>query len=98
MRVTERDWQQTITEAAQVLHWLCYHTYDARRSEPGFPDLICVRDGRVLAIECKTERGKTTPAQEAWLALLETVPGVTAMVARPSDWDRVEATLKGDAA
>ena len=40
-------------------------------------------------------RGTPTPDQRAWVELFASVPGVTAMVAKPSDWDRVEAALKG---
>lgn len=97
-RVTEKAWQATILEAAQVLGYLCFHAYDSRRSEPGFPDLLCVRDGRVVVIECKTETGRVTPAQATWLALLATVPGINVMIARPSQWDDVESVLKGEAA
>lgn len=93
--VREKDWQQTIVEAAQCLGWHCYHTYDARRSAPGFPDLVCAREGRMLAIEVKTERGTVSPHQAFWLDVLGTVPGVTAMVARPSDWEAIEAALRG---
>lgn len=92
--VREKDWQQVILDAARLLGWLCFHTFDARRSSPGFPDLMCVRGGRLLAIECKTERGRLGPWQETWLDELKDVPGVVAMVARPSDWPDVERALK----
>lgn len=94
---TERQWQDTILEAARRLNWTCYHTFDSRRSAPGFPDLCCVRaGGPLLFIEVKTERGTLTPAQRCWLGMLETVPGVLAMVARPSDWEHIESILRGD--
>lgn len=93
--VTERAWQQTILEAARALSWDCYHTFDSRRSAPGFPDLVCVRDGRLLAIEVKGPRGRVGEWQRYWLGQLGRVPGVTAMIAYPSDWDAVEAALRG---
>lgn len=95
--VRERDWQQTILEAAQVLGWRCYHPFDNRRSDPGWPDLACAKPGRpLLLIEVKTEKGRVRPEQQAWLELLERVPGVVAMIARPSDWPMVEGALKGE--
>jgi len=94
--VREKDWQQTIIDAARLLGWLVFHPYDSRRSTPGFPDLILLRGNRMLAIECKTERGKTTMTQELWLEALGDVPGVVALVARPSDWPMIEALLKGE--
>lgn len=92
----ERDWQRTILEAARYLNWHVYHTFDSRRSAAGFPDLLLIKPPRLLVIEVKTERGRVTAAQESWLALFAALPGVTALVARPSDWPAVEAVLKGD--
>lgn len=62
----ESDFQRTVIEMAQHLGWLCYHTYDSRRSQEGFPDLVLVRD-RVLFVELKSERGKQSPAQREWM-------------------------------
>lgn len=99
--MTEKAWQQVILDAARWLGYECYHTAFSLKSSPGFPDLVCAHAGpppRLVAIEVKSERGRVTPAQARWIALFDAVPGVTAMVARPSDWDRVEAALKGERA
>lgn len=53
---------------ARGLSWLCYHTHRSDRSEPGFPDLVLIKAGRMLVRELKREGGRTTPAQNAWLA------------------------------
>ena len=45
-------------------------------------------------IEVKRERGKATLGQETMIALLDLLPGVWAMVARPSDWPEVERRLR----
>lgn len=101
--ITEAAWQRTVVEAAGYLGWQCYHTAFSVRSAPGFPDLVCVRPGadgapgRMVALELKRERGKATAAQERWIGLFAAVPGVAAMVARPSDWPTVEALLRGEA-
>lgn len=92
--VREKDWFQVVYDAARLLGWHCYHTLRSAGSTPGFPDLVCARDGKLLVIELKTEMGKVTPAQEHWLDLFAAIPGVVTMVARPSDWERVEAALK----
>jgi len=92
---TERAFQQTIIDAARVLGWLTYHTFDSRRSAAGFPDLILVRGNRMLAIEVKGPRGRVSEAQQAWLELLNDVPGVHALVAYPDDWESVECALRG---
>ena len=68
-----------------------YHTFDARRSEPGFPDLIAVRGRRLVAIELKTARGRVTEAQMAWLRALNEVTQVDAFILRPAaDWSEFE--------
>ncbi len=90
----ERDWQQTVLDAARLLGWLCYHTHDSRRSEPGFPDLVCVKDTEILFIELKNERGKVRPEQERWLEALSNGAGMKVMLARPDDWPEVERVLK----
>ena len=95
--VTEKDWQRTVVDAAHALGWLVYHTFDSRRSAPGFPDLILVRDTEMLVLELKTERGRVRPEQAAWLEALSGVAGMTVMLCRPSQWDEVEALLRGDA-
>ncbi len=87
---------QQIVDAARYFGWSVFHVFDSRRSAPGFPDLICAKEGRMLAIEVKTEKGKVSPHQAFWLDVLGTVPGVTAMVARPSGWEDVERALRGE--
>ena len=82
--MTERDFQQWITDFATLNGWLVYHTHDSRRSNPGFPDLVLVRDGALMFLECKTMKGKVTPAQQMWLTHLESTDSITAVV-RPSD-------------
>jgi hypothetical protein len=63
----------------------------------GLPDIQAWHPslpGLLLALELKRERGsKTTPAQTAALAHLETVPGVEARILRPSGWERLRDTL-----
>ncbi len=95
--VTERAWQRTVLDAAGYLGWRCYHPYDSRRSEKGFPDAFCVREGSgALVFEFKTERGRIRPEQHEWLALMNSVSGIRALVARPADWDEIEQLLRGE--
>ena len=53
------------------------------------PDLCLVRGRRLIFAELKTEKGRLTPAQEAWLeafkALRSTAP-IEVYVWRPADW------------
>jgi len=72
-----------------------YHTYDARRSSPGFPDIVAVRPPRVLFIECKRDDAPLSlpPEQQAWSDALERCPGVEYYTWRPRDWPFILQTL-----
>lgn len=106
--IREKDFQQTVWELATRLGWIVGWTHDARKSEPGEPDLRMVHkeQGRVLFIELKSEKGKLTksrwnkagtrfmPGQEDWAEALNACPGVEYYLFRPSDWDEIEAALR----
>lgn len=83
--MTEREFQQRIVQVAGWYRWKVYHTYDSRRSEPGFPDLILCRPPELLAVEVKAERGRLSHAQREWLDRLGAC-GVECRVVRPVDW------------
>ena len=74
--MTEKDFQGRVVQFAKLLGWLCYHTYDSRRSEPGFPDLVLVKGKRILYRELKSESGKLSDYQKWWpnTCLLYTSP------------------------
>lgn len=67
-QVTEDQMYAALARAARLGGWLFIHHHDSRHSAAGFPDILAIRGGELLAWECKRERGKTTPAQDAWLA------------------------------
>lgn len=68
--MTEATLQTRVERLARELGWIAYHTHDSRRSQPGFPDLVLVRRGRIVWRELKTSRGKTSAAQREWLDAL----------------------------
>jgi hypothetical protein len=92
LAISEADWQRTVLDLAYAFHWLAYHTFDSRRSQPGFPDLVLVRD-RVVFAELKTERGKPTSSQNLWVGKLVRA-GAEVHVWRPSDWPDVVLALR----
>lgn len=89
---TEEEFQAAVIQFAKLLGYRCYHTHDSRRSEPGFPDLVLVKSGRMIVAELKRQTGRTTPAQQEWIALLRSA-GVETHIWRPSDWDAIVAVL-----
>ena len=63
--MTEKAFQSDVMRVAKMLGWLCYHTYDSRRSASGFPDLVLVRE-RILYRELKVGKNKLSQSQELW--------------------------------
>lgn len=93
---TEAQYSARIVQWARLNGWLAYHTFYSGRSQQGFPDLTLVKQGRLVFIEVKSESGRLSASQQQWLALLDSVPGIDAVVARPSNWDMIASLLKRD--
>lgn len=91
--ISEKDWQAQVLELAGYYRWGWYHTYDSRRSAPGWPDLVLVRPPEIIYVELKTNRGRLSRAQRAWLAVLEDC-GQEIHVWRPRDFEAVHGRLK----
>ena len=92
-RESERTFLDAVIQLATLRGWLTYHTWRSDHSAKGFPDLIAVRDGCLLAIEVKRESGVLSAAQQDWLRAFQAIPGCQAFCWRPSDWEQIERTL-----
>jgi hypothetical protein len=83
---SESQLQSSVVTFMRWRGWMCYHTYDSRRSEKGYPDLTAVKGNRMMFVEFKTEKGKPKPEQIEWLdALVEAHDDV--YLVRPSTED-----------
>jgi hypothetical protein len=82
-----------VVRYARLMGWSAYHTYDSRRSAAGFPDLVLVRRPRVVWAELKSERGRLTDDQRAWIEELRAC-GQAVFVWRPSNWEEIERALR----
>jgi hypothetical protein len=111
--ITEAAFQDTVVELAKYHGWRIAHFRPARTEkgwrtpmtgDPGFPDLVMVRRGRLVFAEMKRQSGRTTAEQGAWLSDLAFVGHrgagiaeypvvVEVFVWRPSDWDEIERVL-----
>ena len=92
--MSEADLQSAIVQAADLFGWRWYHTHDSRRSPSGWPDLVLVRDGQMIAFELKSDRGRVSAEQRIWIEELSKVPGITAVVIRPRDIDTALALMR----
>ncbi|MDZ4263778.1 MAG: VRR-NUC domain-containing protein [Pseudomonadota bacterium] len=99
--VSEKQLQATVVEMALAHGWSVYGVLDQReyskRLSKGWPDLVLVKHQCIIFAELKSEKGKVSPEQRAWLNALRTV--VRPMewgyvkVWRPSDLPTIEAML-----
>jgi len=100
--LSERDWQAQVLELARLYRWRIHHCRPAMRpsgrwstpiqGDPGFPDLVLARSGRIVFIELKTNRGVLDANQAAWRdALIGT--GAEWFCWRPRHLDEVRETL-----
>lgn len=95
MRMSEADFQRRVMDAATLAGWLRVHyrpgmTQRGRWATPlsgdkGAPDLLLAKDGRVLLAELKSDTGKPTVEQRAWLAAL----GGHGRLWAPRNWQAV---------
>ncbi len=91
--MSEADLLANVIESANTYGWLVAHFRPARtekgwrtavQGDKGFPDLVLARYGKVLIVELKSEGGKATTEQDAWLYEVGADHG--GYVWRPSMW------------
>ena len=92
--LSEKDFMAQVVQYAKLHKWHVYHTFDSRKSEAGFPDLVMVKHKIVFA-ELKREGGKLTDAQKAWRDVLLPIEEATdykveVHVWYPSNWPQIE--------
>ena len=92
--------EQTVLNAvrlhAKINGWVVYHTYDSRRSEPGFPDIVATDGQRILFAELKNANGKLTVEQNQWINLLLHTGKVDVHVWRPEHiYDAIPNYFRG---
>ncbi len=101
--MSEADLLANVIEMAHTYGWLVAHFRPARtekgwrtavQGDKGFPDLCLARYGKVLIVELKAEKGKTTPEQANWLYEVGADHG--GYIWKPSDWlsGEIEAVLR----
>lgn len=81
----EATLQGLVMTALREAGWVAYHTHDSRRSDPGFPDVVAIRRGRIIYRELKKIGGRLSPEQIVWRdALLDA--GADYAIWNPYDW------------
>jgi len=101
--ISERAFQSQLEQLLELNQWVWKHDLKGRlpngrvmtlmRGWAGFPDLIAVRDGRIVCIEVKSAIGRLSEKQKIWLELLEKA-GAECYVWRPQNLDEAKQVLK----
>lgn len=77
--LTEDQLLTKVTDLARVRGWLTHHDRGDYRKciqgDPGFPDLVLVRNRRILLVELKTSNGRLSVDQRKWFTALGAVDG-----------------------
>lgn len=101
--MTEREFQHSVMELAELSGWETLHVRTSMQADgryltatsgtmaKGWPDLVLVKDDRLLFVELKGPKGRIRPDQSRVLQLLEKAAEVH--VWRPADWPFIEETL-----
>lgn len=90
--MSENAFQQKILDLCGWLGLHVYHTYDSRRSQAGFPDLVIVGPHGVIFAELKSTKGRVSVTQQEWLDRLAAADARVHLW-RPEDWPVVENEL-----
>lgn len=94
-KMSERALQSAIMRLAKDNGWLAYHTWNARKSAPGYFDCTFAKVGHPLVLaELKTATGSLTIEQQRWYDITKQTTGVECYIWRPDDWDLVEKLLR----
>ena len=110
LALTEKQFQGQVLDLARLLGWRAFHVFDSRRSAAGVPDLVMVRNGRLIFAELKAAAGKVSAEQFAWMEALQEVEDacepnrteraygtpnhVQYHIWRPGDWAEIEEALR----
>jgi hypothetical protein len=89
--VLEKTLERQVVQLAQTLGWLRYHTWRSKNSPAGYPDETLVRD-RLILLELKREKSRTTEHQRQWLRALQKAD-VEVYLIRPRNLQALAAVL-----
>jgi len=101
VKLSEDEFTDQVIELFQLYGWKVVHFDRARkknggwrtpiRGDPGSPDILAARCGKVIHAELKVGRNKPTEDQEQWLHHL----GEGAYLWYPCDWETIVMLASG---
>lgn len=91
VKLTEAQVLAQVRAYLEVTGWLVMRIHQSLGSKPGLPDLICLKDGRTIYVECKSQRAgaKLSGPQEIMRQEIERHGGVYVVARSIEDVERV---------
>ena len=93
-KVSEKEFRAQVMELVKLFSWKYYFTWNSIRSPKGFPDLVLVKDKRLIFAELKNQDAKLTESQQEWIDILSKLNNVEVYVWRPDDLVEISNILK----
>lgn len=103
VKMPERELQDAVIKLARLLGWRSAHFRPAMTTHgwrtavqgdgKGFPDVVLIRDERLVVAELKSDSGQLTNEQDQWLAAWRSV-GAEVHVWRPEDLQTIADILR----
>ena len=94
LSITEKQFEAQVKDLAKIFGWMYYHTWKSVFSPKGFPDCVLVRQPRLIFAELKSEKGKVSSEQRAWLDALGKLVNVEVYLWRPDDIETITKVLR----
>lgn len=94
LQLTEAEVLDQVKKYLQATGWLVMRIHQSLGSKPGLPDIIALKDGRTIYIECKSQhpRAKLSGSQEIMRREIERHGGMYILARGIED---VEEAIKG---
>jgi len=92
----EERFQQRIIELARYKGFdSIYHTHDSRHSPAGFPDLLLLKDQRMIVAELKAGKNNLSAEQYFWLlAFTKITEDVYVWWDNDDDWNEILEVIR----
>ncbi len=108
MKLNESDFMQQVIDLGHLYGWTIAHfrpawSRDGKRcmttvqaDGKGFPDLCMVKQFRLIFAELKSEGGRLSPEQEAWISVLNCSMRCEVYIWKPENWLEIVNILTRD--
>lgn len=103
-KLTEIEFTSMVLKLAKLHGWRTMHqlpgmnrrgawTTATQGDGVGWPDIVFLRDDKLIVAELKVGKNKVTPAQDEWLDAFA-MAGIDTFTWTPEDWPEIETVLR----